>query len=268
MAGLTEMFIRAPSRETRNMRAASTDGSLQNTLEWALERMREKGYVVKSKVTLSVEPNLAIMGYARKEGETHRILISEWALDSEMLGGLVLHELSHVYFTERGASSHDSEALEDVLQRLKEREGLRAKETEYLIDAFNHLQNVLVDDVVFEVMEEKEREMTKRFFAEWVSDKPSGDPVTDAGLLCRNAFAVASLRRRALFDKGSEMFYRNESFVSSLGTRAGEDFEWIEAFLEKASTEWGAEKFRESLEEYFDRIISLMRASSNLDDLR
>ncbi|MDE1852128.1 MAG: hypothetical protein KGI38_00055 [Thaumarchaeota archaeon] len=250
------------------MRAATTDKSLRNTLDWALQRMRDKGYVVNSKVTLNVEPNLAIMGYAKKEGEKHSIMISEWALDSEMLGGLVLHELAHVYFTERGAPSHDSGILERVLEDLRERDGLRAKETEYLIDAFNHLQNVIVDDVVFAVMGEKERGMAGKFFAEWVSDRPSGDPVTDTGLLCRNAFAFASLKRRGLFEKGSEMYYRNESFVSSMGAKSEQEFAWVEDFLEKASPDWEAERFSEALEAYFDRILSLMRSSSKLEDLR
>jgi len=208
------------------------------------------------------------MGYARKEGEVHRIMISEWALDSEMLGGLVLHELSHVYFTERGASSHDSTTLEEVLEELKERDGLRAKETEFLIDAFNHLQNVLVDDIVFAVMEEKERELTKKFFAEWVTDRPSGDPVTDAALLSRNAFAVASLKRRNLFEKDSEMYYRNQALLSALGPVSEEEFTWMEGFLECAKADWNREKFREELENYFDRIVSLMRASAKLNDLR
>ncbi|MDG7008710.1 MAG: hypothetical protein JRN06_10815 [Nitrososphaerota archaeon] len=250
------------------MRAASTDKQLQNTLDWALDRMKQKGYAVKSRVTLNVEPNLAIMGYARKDGDMHKIMISEWALDSEMLGGLVLHELSHVYFTEKGASSHDSDILEEVITELRERDGVRAKETEYLIDAFNHLQNVLVDDIVFAVIGDKEREMTKKFFAEWVSDRPTGDPVADAGLLCRNAFAVASLKRRGLLEKGSEMYYRNESFVTALGAKSGEDFEWMEGFLERADPEWGRDKFREALESYFDKLLSLMRSSAKLDDLR
>ena len=257
------------------MRAASTDSSLQNTLDWALERMKQGGYAVTSKVTLNVEPDLAIMGYARKEGEVHRILISEWALDSEMLGGLVLHELSHVYFTERGASSHDGRILEGVLEGLKERDGLRAKETDYLIDAFNHLQNVLVDDIVFEVMGEKERGMVKKFFAEWVSDRPSGDPVADAGLLCRNAFAVASLKRRKLADwttrsdhDDSEIFYRNKGFLDAMGRQADEDFRWLEGFLENCRSDLGEADFRASLEEYFDRVLSLMRSTSKLDDLR
>jgi hypothetical protein len=250
------------------MHAGSTDKLLQSTLAWAQERMKQKGYAVTSKVELAVEPNLAIMGYARKEGDVHRIMISEWALDSEMLGGLVLHELSHVYFTERGASSHDNAILEEALQDLKERDGLRVKETEYLIDAFNHLQNVLVDDVVFAVMEDKEREMTKKFFSEWVTDRPSGDPVTDAGLVSRNAFAVASLKRRNLFEKGSEMYYRNQALLSALGPKSEQEFEWMEEFLERARSDLGAPRFREALETYFDRMLMLMRSSSKLDDLR
>ena len=223
---------------------------------------------MKSNVTLNVEPGLAIMGYAKKEGEVHRIMISDWALDSEMLGGLVLHELSHVYFTERGASTHDSTTLEAVLEDLKERDGLRAKETEFLIDAFNHLQNVLVDDIVFAVMEGKEKEQAKKFFTEWVTDRPSGDPVTDAALLSRNAFAVASLKRRGLFEKDSEMYYRNQALLSALGPVSEEEFTWMEGFLEGAKSDWDGEKFREELEKYFDRIISLMRASAKLNDLR
>ncbi len=257
-----------PSHGLHIMHPARTDKSLQDTLEWARNRMRAKGYNIKSDVSLSVDPKLAIMGYAKKEGSGHRIVISEWALDSEMLGGLVLHELAHVYFTERGAHSHDGENLEAVIQRLKERDGLRAKETEYLIDAFNHLQNILVDDVVFAVMEDKELEMTKRFFAEWVSDRPSGDPVLDTALMTRNAFAIASLKRRDLFDHDNDMYFRNKGFLSAFGPNAEKEFEWIEAFLERSSPDWSEEEFSQSIEAYFDRMLSLMRSSSRLGDLR
>jgi hypothetical protein len=230
--------------------------------------MEQKGYAVRSEVSLNVEPSLAIMGYARKEGEVHKIMISEWALDSEMLGGLVLHELSHVYFAERGACSHDSATLEEVLERLKERDGLRVRETELLVDAFNHLQNVLVDDIVFEVMEEKDYDTVGKFFGEWVSDRPSGDPVTDAALLARNAFAIASLKRRNLLQQNSEMHSKNQTLLSSLGSLAEREFQWMESFLERAKPNWDRVEFREALEEYFDRILTLMRSSPELDDLR
>jgi hypothetical protein len=230
--------------------------------------MKQKGFVVKSSVTLSVDPELSIMGYAKKEGRSHQIIISEWALDSEMLGGLILHELAHVYFTERGAHSHDGELLEGVLHGFKEHEGLRVKETELLIDAFNHLQNILVDDVVFAVMDEKELETAKRFFAEWVSDRPSGDPVLDAALMTRNAFAVASLKRRKLFERESDMRFRNRGFISALGEHAEVEYDWLEGFLENSKPDWDRKQFLTSLGEYFERIIALMRSSARLDDLR
>jgi len=249
------------------MRAARIDRSLQSTLDWALNRMRDSGYVITSPVSLSVDEKLSIMGYAKKEEQGHRIVISEWALDSEMLGGLVLHELAHIYFTEQGAHSHDGQILEDVLEGLREREGIRAKETEYLVDSFNHLQNILVDDIVFAVMDQKEQTLTKRFFSEWVSDRPSGDPVLDAALLSRNAFAIASLRRRGLMESNNDMDFRNRGFLTALG-RAENDFEWVESFLENAKYEWNREEFSRAVEEYFETILSLMRSAAKLDDLR
>lgn len=247
---------------------ASADKSLQSTLNWALERMKGKGFVVNSSVSLAVDSKLAIMGYAKKDGETHKIVISDWALDSDMLGGLVLHELAHIYFTERGAHSHDSESLERLLGEMKEQEGLRAKEVENLVDAYNHLQNILVDDVVFAVMQGKELEVAKRFFSEWVSDRPSGDPVMDASLLCRNAFAIASLKRRQLLQKEDEMNWRNKGFISAMGEFAEGEFDWLEHFLESAKNEWSEMEFAVAMEDYLDKILSLMRPESKLADLR
>lgn len=250
------------------LHAVRTDHALENTLEWVIDRMGQKGFLVRSPVILSVDPELTIMGYAKKEGQSNRIVISEWALDSEMLGGLILHELAHIYFTEWGAHSHDGELLEEVLRGLKEREGLRAKETEFLIDAFNHLQNILVDDIVFAVMNEKELETTKQFFVEWVSDRPSGDPVLDAALLTRNAFATASLKRRKLFEPNSEMCFRNKEFVSALGQHVEREYDWLEGFLENLKPDLNRKQFLASIGEYFERILALMRSSARLDDLR
>jgi hypothetical protein len=244
------------------------DPTLDDDLEWAIDRMKQKGFPISSPVTLTVDPKLTIMGYAKQEEGSHRIVVSEWALDSTMLGGLLLHELAHIYFTEQGAHSHDGELLEEVLGGLKERDGLRAKETEYLVDAFNHLQNVLVDDIVFDVMDDKERETAKRFFVEWVSDRPSGDPVLDAALLARNAFAVASLKRRGLYDDAEEMHYRNKSFLAFLGQGAEAEFEWLEGFFVGARSDWNRKQLSAGLVEYFERMVAMMRTSARLGDLR
>lgn len=250
------------------MSIGRSDQSLQDVLKWALERMKTSGYSLRSKVAIVSDPDLKIMGYAKEKDGIHYVVVADWALDSEMLGGLVLHELSHIHAAEKGAPTHSHEIIDEILSDLKQREGLTDKEAGYLIDAFDHLQNITVDDIVFQAMEKREMDMTKDFFAGWVSEHQSGSPALDAALLARNAFAIASLKRHGMYEPGSEMARRNDAFLSSLGDYALQGFSWIEAFLETARGDWTPREFRIRLEEYLERMVSLMRDTPQLRDLR
>ena len=64
------------------------------------------------------------------------------------------------------------------------------------------------------------------------------------------------------------MFYRNKGFLSAMGEQAEKEFEWVEGFLEQSSADWSERDFRQSIESYFDRLLSLMRSESKMDDLR
>ncbi|HVP23936.1 MAG TPA: DUF5781 family protein [Conexivisphaerales archaeon] len=244
------------------------DASLSGTLQWAIERMRQAGYPLTAKVDVKVDPDLKIMGYANNEGGTHTIVIAEWALDSEMLGGLILHELAHVYHTERGSPSHRSGAVEDVIREVAEREGLNERESAALLDVFSHLQNIMVDDIVFAAMSGRELKQAQRFFADWVSQRPTGDPVVDAVLLVRNAFAIASLRRRGVADGMEEMEAANSQFISFYGEMGKEQFRRMESFLEDADPDWSEAEFKRALAEYVEMVLDLMKQRKGLQDLR
>ncbi|MDA4128424.1 MAG: DUF5781 family protein [Thaumarchaeota archaeon] len=250
------------------MSIGKSDQSLKQVLEWALQRMKNAGFDINSKVNITVDPNLSIMGYARQDGSVHEIVIADWALDSEMLGGLVLHELSHIYFTERGAPSHKHEIIEQALASLNEKDGLNERESEYMVEAFNHLQNILADDVVFSVMNEKEYKLAQRFFAGWVTDRPTGDPTSDAALLARNAFAIASLKRHSLYDERSEMASKNRVFLSMMSDDTPAKFDSLQNFYEEAKPGWGDQEFRRVVLGFFDEMLSLMRENQKLGDLR
>ena len=230
--------------------------------------MGDAGYPIKSKVTVEVDPALKIMGYAKGDGDSHRIVIAEWALDSEMLGGLILHELAHICHTEQGSPSHTSEIIDEVFQEAAERDGLNEKESAALTDVFSHLQNILVDDVVFACMSGRELKQAQRFFADWISEQPSGDAVVDAVMLVRNAFAIASLRRRKLKEGLDEMESRNGRFLSFYGEQGKEQFDQIEAFLETARAGWSPTDFRRALGSYVDMVLGLMKERKGLKDLR
>jgi hypothetical protein len=250
------------------MSVERSDEALQNVLDWALERMERNGYEIACEVAITSDPTLTIMGYAKKKDGIRYVVVADWALDSEMLGGLVLHELSHIYATERRIPSHDPLIMNRALAEIGEREGLTEREMGFLVDAYNHLQNVIVDDMVFKAMDEKDIKLTRRFFSGWVSELSSGNPSLDAAMLVRNAFAIASLKRHGIDEEDEDMTDRNRAFTASVGDQAKDAYEWIEGFLENANTGWNEREFTTRLSEYLEKIVSLMREDPALSDLR
>jgi len=237
-----------------------------------MERLAKAGYPVRSKVRLLVDPNLDIMGYASEEEGIQHIVIAEWALQSEMLGGLLFHELAHIYHTERRSPSHKFKVTNAIITEFSQREGLNEREIGYLVEGFNHLQNVIVDDIVFASMEESERRQAQRFFSGWLTEAPSGYALVDASALARNAFAVASLKRHGLLDEddpnAKEMTVRGRTLVKQLGTSAQEKYDSIEDFLVKADPNWDEETFHNKLVYYLDLLVALLREKDQMEDLR
>jgi hypothetical protein len=251
---------------------AKGDRSLQEELNWAIDRLDKAGYHVRSKVRLLVDPNLDIMGYANEEDGIQHIVVAEWALQSEMLGGLLFHELAHIYHTEKRSPSHKFKVTSAIITEFSQREGLNERETGYLVEGFNHLQNVLVDDIVFAVMLESERRQTQSFFSGWLTEQPSGYALVDAAALARNAFAMASLKRHKLLDEDEpqvkEMVARSRMLVNQLGKGAQEKYDSIEGFLVEADAAWDDETFHNKLVFFLDLLGALLREKDQMEDLR
>ena len=248
-----------------------TDDSLNKSLGLALSKMEGVGYRISNRVSLKIDPSLRFMGYAKQEGSHHVIVMAEWALDSELVEGFLLHELSHIYHTEQGTTSHKSNVVHKLVDEIVMREGLTNRETQFLFDAFNHFQNIIVDDIVFEILNDRRNiRQIQKFFAGWISDKPSGDCVLDTALLARNAFAIASLKRRDLYDGvEEEISHKNLQFLSILGGRAAEDFNKILDCLRYAKCNNSRRDFCNSLSEYLEYIVSMMRRrQESWEDLR
>jgi hypothetical protein len=254
------------------MSLAKGDRSLQEELDWATDRLEKSGFHVRSKVRLLVDPNLDIMGYANEEDGIQHIVVAEWALQSEMLGGLLFHELAHIYHTERRSPSHKFKVTNAIITEFSKREGLNERETGYLVEGFNHLQNVIVDDIVFKVMLESERRQAVGFFSGWLTEAPSGYALVDAAALARNAFAMASVKRHNLLDEndpqGKELVARGQALVRQLGKGVQERYDSIAEFLIKADAAWDDETFHNKLVYYLDLLVALLREKDQMEDLR
>ncbi len=254
------------------MSLSKGDRSLQEELDWAMTRVAKAGYPIRSKVRLLVDPKLDIMGYASEEEGIQHIVIAEWALHSDMLGGLLFHELAHIYHTERRSPSHKFKVTNAIITEFSKREGLNERETGYLVEGFNHLQNVLVDDIVFAAMEESESIRARGFFSGWLTESPSGYPLADAAALARNAFAVASMERHHLVKTGDpsakEIATKERKLCEQMGRKALERYEEIKEFLTDADTKWDEETFHDKLVDYLELLLSLLREGSQMEDLK
>ncbi|MBE18631.1 MAG: hypothetical protein CMO11_01480 [Thaumarchaeota archaeon] len=247
------------------METTNQDESVNQTLQFAIERMQDAGYSIDAIINIEIDPDLQFMGYAKIDSHSSTIVIADWALDSQMLGGLILHELAHIYFTENQSPSHQQELIQEIIHSIIHSEGLNNAEGSFLTESFTHLQNILVDDLVFELLNsEKETKLVQEFFLTWMSDLPTGNHIVDASLLTRNAFAIASLKRRNIFfNVDKEMERRNEKFLSfykidDTDTNNSEKFIKLETFLITINLK-NDSNFRNILLQYFELLLNLLQ---------
>jgi hypothetical protein len=87
-------------------------------------------------------------------------------------------------------------------------------------------------------------------------------------MLVRNAFAIASLKRRGLTEGLESIEAVNAKFLSFYGEQGQEHFDRIESFLESAKPDWNEVEFRHALSAYVEMVVGLMKERKGLQDLR
>ena len=76
----------------------------------ALEIMKKAGYDIGDVVQVMVDPQLPFMGYTMPRGnDKYRIVVSGGSVDSGLLEGLLVHEMSHVYRMKTRHLSHNGQ---------------------------------------------------------------------------------------------------------------------------------------------------------------
>ena len=78
------------------MKTANQDKFLEESLELAVKNMKNAGYELQNNVSIEIDSELQFMGYAKIDSNNSSIVVADWALDSDMLNGLILHELAHI----------------------------------------------------------------------------------------------------------------------------------------------------------------------------
>src|SRR5437879_9360512 len=82
----------------------------------ALEVMKKAGYDIGDVVQVMVDPQLPFMGYTMPRGnDKYRIVVSGGSVDSGLLEGLLVHEMSHVYRMKTRHLSHNGQLIEEAV---------------------------------------------------------------------------------------------------------------------------------------------------------
>src|SRR5260370_6832497 len=144
------------------------------------------------------------MGYTMPQGGNFTIVVSGGGVRSGLLGGLLVHEMSHVYRIQTNHPSHNGQILEEAVDNLGKKTVLRDYQQKIVHDLLNDIQDLYADDISFKVLRNtpimKSDQMT-RFLQDWAKDEPakSRAPVmhsrTHATTLTHNTRALVQMAR-------------------------------------------------------------------------
>jgi len=242
---------------------------VQEAVTRALQMMGDAGFHLKNSVEVVVDENLPFMGYSTARREKNLIVIAGMALNSGMVEGLLVHEMSHAYRTETNHPSHNHTLLDDVLGVFIANHGIEKDyQVEIVQRIVNHVQDLYADDITFRVFEKSKDPLVSPdrmsdFFLDWIRTSPvrSADKVKkgwmNASIMLNNCFAVSNLERHRIRDVGNKVTVANQKFLRAFGHEVSEEFAYFKNFMVNLKEEVTDSEFREQISEYAHRFLEL-----------
>lgn len=216
----------------------------------ALGMMRDAGFDIGKGVDVAIDPKLPFMGYTVPESGRFKIVVSGAALESGLLVGLLVHEMSHIYRIRTRHPSHNGTILQEAVENLGRMEPYQEK---ILFDLLNDIQDLYADDISFQVIR-KNRIMNESqatdFLQSWVKEESvkTGDASKDnwmnAGILEHNARALAQMQRHGIQDTDHRAKLAKEKFLASIPSKMAQDYPYFENLLKNLRQDLTEDNYR------------------------
>ena len=242
------------------------DELVKKSFKTALGMMAESGHKIPDNVTVSVDPNLPFMGYTMPTRRGFNIVVAGGAVGSEMLEGLLVHEMSHIYRIHTNHPSHNAEILGEAVDHLAKKTVLRDYQQKIIHDLLNDIQDLYADDIAFRVIRKtsliRSDQMTE-FLQSWVKESAvkTTDAVYDswnnASTLAHNARAIAQMTRHGVEDSGGRAARANQQFLAQVSPAIAKHFDYFKNTLENLQENMTAAQYQRLLAEYLDKFLSL-----------
>jgi len=232
----------------------------------AIEMMRKAGFDIGTKVKVVVDPQLPFMGYTMPQGGSFTIVVSGGAVESGLLEGLLVHEMSHVYRIQTNHPSHNGQILEEAIDNLGKKAVLRDYQQKIVHDLLNDIQDLYADDISFKVLRNSpimESDQMTRFLQDWVKDEaaktrdPAMDSWINASIMTHNARAIAQMARHRVEDIDGRAEEANRKFLSQVTPRVAGRFEYFRNLLENLREDMTAEEYRRLLADYLRQFLDV-----------
>lgn len=232
----------------------------------ALDRMRRAGFEIGDRVSVVIDPRLPFMGYTFPEGDGFRIVASGMALESGLVGGLLIHEMSHIYRMQTNHPSHNGRIIDEVVKGL-EKQALSDEYRQRIIhELVNHIQDLYADDIALRVFREGgflPMEQLTGFLQDWVKDEPVAsddegrDRWVNAAIVVNNARAIAQMARHGIEDMGGRAAATNERFLSRMSPLASSQFEYFRDLMVNLEEDITEREYRRLLTRYLKRFLQI-----------
>ncbi len=234
--------------------------------------MKEAGYGVGNHVRVVVDPTLGFMGYTYPKDGKFTIVVSGIAVESGMLEGLLVHEMSHIYRMKTKHPSHNEKIINEVISRF-EGPGLNMDYKRKIVhDLVNHLEDLYADDLAFKVFETSNifpLEEAGRFFLSWLSPEPvksrntMRDRWMNMAMMLRNSFALSSMSRHHIPDIEQRARRINSKLLSAISADMSQSFEYFHHVMVGLTEDVTESEFRTILEGYLRRFVLLAEDQHN-----
>lgn len=229
----------------------------------AIETIRQSGFEIGDGVQVVIDPTLPFMGYTKPQGSKFMITVSGNAIESGMLEGLLVHEMSHIYRMKTNHPSHNARIIDSVVNNLGEHALRYDYQRKVIGELVNNIEDLYADDITVKVVRGKlvSEDQLTRFLQDWVKDEPveTSDHVKDrwinASIMANNARAISQMTRHHIEDTGHRAAAMNETFLSRVSPEISAQYEYFLSTLtnlEEAITEEG---YRILLSEYLNRFL-------------
>jgi hypothetical protein len=241
--------------------------------EAAAEMMKKAGFEVGNGVQVSVDPKLPFMGYSHPEGRGYRIVVSGGAVDSIMLKGLLLHELSHIYRMKTGHPSHNAQVVAEAVESLGERAPKRDYQRKIIHDLTNNIEDLYADDIAVRIMKDDKMlppDLMSRFLQDWVKSEPAeGKDSTkvrwlNGWTMANNARAIGQMARHNVEDLGGRAAAENQRFLSKIDQSIADRFGYFLNLLTNLRESITVDEYRKLLTDYLRNFVNMVENHSEV----